>query len=93
MMTSSVTQTVTVVSPHGLHARPSHAIVAMVSRVDVKVTLQFDGREADGRSILSVMSLGAVHGAEVVLKGEGAHAEEVMQRLVDFFEAGFEENA
>ncbi len=92
-MTSPVTQTVTVVSPHGLHARPSHAIVAMVSRADAKVTLQVDGREADACSILSVMSLGAVHGAEVVLKAEGAQAEDVMKRLVAFFQDSFKENS
>jgi phosphotransferase system HPr (HPr) family protein len=75
----------------GLHARPSHAIVAMVSRVDAKVTLIVDGREADAMSILSVMALGATPGSEVLLAASGPDAESVLDRLVEFFKVGFEE--
>ena len=90
-MSQTICRKVKVVSSHGLHARPIHAIVAMVSRVDAKVTLTVDGREADAMSILSVMALGATPGSEVLLAASGPDAESVLDRLVEFFKVGFEE--
>jgi len=90
-VSQTIRRKVKVVSSHGLHARPSHAIVAMVSRVDAKVTLIVDGREADAMSILSVMALGATPGSEVLLAASGPDAESVLDCLVEFFKVGFEE--
>ena len=91
-MSQTIRRKVKVVSSHGLHARPSHAIVAMVSRVDAKVTLIVDGREADARSILSVMALGATTETEVLLSASGPDAETISDRLVQFFSSGFEDD-
>ena len=91
-MDKTIRRKVKVASPHGLHARPSHGIVAMVSRVDAKVTLIVDGREADACSILSVMALGATTGTEVSLEASGQEAKLILDRLVEFFKSGFEED-
>lgn len=79
------------INPNGLHARPSHAIVAMVSGFETQVFLEVGDREADARSILSVMALGAPVGTEIIIRAEGADSVAAVDLLQKFFEDGFEE--
>ncbi|TAH34973.1 MAG: HPr family phosphocarrier protein [Planctomycetota bacterium] len=91
-MTDEVcTAQVTVVNPLGIHARPSHAIVSTVAAYDAQVTLHCNGRSADARSILSVMTLGAVHGAQLELEARGPQAAEAVAALAALIRSGFEE--
>ena len=82
---------VPVVNPTGIHARPSHAIVSLASQYEAELKLIFDGRVADARSILSVMTLGATQGAEVRLEASGPQAEEALEAMAELFRAGFQE--
>lgn len=90
---STVVREVTVVNEQGVHARPSHAIVECASRFDAEVALVHDGRRADARSILSVMTLGAVRGASVRIEAQGGQAEEAAAALAELFDSGFAEMA
>jgi phosphotransferase system HPr (HPr) family protein len=90
-MDSTIVREVKVLSPNGLHARPSHAIVAMATSFDAKIELEFSDRKADARSILSVMTLGAAKGDTLLIRISGPQAEDAMQSLVSFFERAFEE--
>jgi phosphocarrier protein HPr len=77
----------TIASRVGLHARPAAIFAAAVGDLSVDVTIAMDGEAADdamdASSILSLMSLGATHGAVVVLRAEGAGAEEALDSLVE----------
>jgi phosphocarrier protein len=88
-MTTIVRQA-TVAIADGIHARPSHAIVDLAVDFDASVRLHFDGRSADSKSILSVMTLGAPFGAVVELHGEGADAELAVNAIADLIENGCE---
>ncbi len=73
----TATRTVTVGARVGLHARPAGAVVALASAQPAPVTLAAGGKgPVDARSMLSLLSLGAGHGDEVVVSatGEGAQA-------------------
>ena len=75
----------------GLHARPCSAIVATALKHRSALSVRCDGREADGRSILSLMTLAAPHGALLEFQATGEDAQELIGRLVQLVESGFSE--
>jgi phosphocarrier protein HPr len=67
----------------GLHGRPSHRLVELVTKSRCKVVLQTGRREADGRSILQVIKINARQYAEVVIRATGPDAEEVVAGILE----------
>lgn len=77
-------RTVTVGSSSGLHARPAALFVAAAAKQPVKVTIRTEAKKAvPARSMLSVLSLGAKHGTEVILEADGDGAETALDELAD----------
>jgi len=50
-----------------------------------------DGDRFDGKSILSLMTLAAEQGTQLLLQAEGPDAEEALQALAELFGRGFDE--
>lgn len=82
-MEDAVVLRAVVANPHGIHARPSHAIVSAAQQFDAKVELHCRGRRADARSILSVMTLGAEQGTEIEIHASGADARAAAERMAE----------
>jgi len=85
-MEETVVLTAVVANAHGIHARPSHAIVSAACDYQARIELRCDGRVADARSILAVMTLGAAAGASIEISASGpdaaraaAHVQQVLQ--------------
>jgi phosphocarrier protein HPr len=77
-------RTVTVGSASGLHARPAALFVAAAAAQSVPVTIRVgEKKPVPARSMLSVLSLGAKCGTEVVLEAEGEGADEALDSLAD----------
>ena len=77
-------RTVTVGSASGLHARPAALFVAAAGAQPVPVTIRTGAKPAvPARSMLSVLSLGAKQGTEVVLEAEGEGADAALDALAD----------
>ncbi|ALO65521.1 phosphotransferase [Arthrobacter alpinus] len=83
-------RTATVASSSGLHARPASLFAEAAAETGVEVTIAMAGTPAedamDASSILSLMTLGAEHGSEVVLRAEGDGAEAALDTLVKMLE-------
>jgi phosphocarrier protein len=76
-----------IASAVGLHARPAALFTRDAATAPVPVTIAKAGGEpVDAKSILFVLTLGAAHGDEVVLRAEGDGAEETLDRLVTLLE-------
>lgn len=72
----------TIAAASGLHARPAKLFVEAVQRQPVPVTIQLgDGPQLNAASILSLLGLGAGHGAVVTLRAEGDGAEQALDEL------------
>jgi phosphocarrier protein HPr len=85
-------RTAVVGSTSGLHARPASVFVEAAAAQGVPVTIAVgDGPAVDASSILLVMTLGAGHGAEVVLSAEGDGADAALDALVAVVEADHDE--
>jgi len=77
-------RTVTVGSASGLHARPAALFVAAAAKQPVKVTIRTgEKRAVPARSMLSVLSLGAKCGTEVILEADGDGADTALDELAD----------
>ena len=81
---------VRIVNREGLHARPCHAIVSLALEYACTLAVRCGDARADGRSILSLMTLQASQGAELELVAEGEGAEELLRRLGELVAAGFQ---
>jgi phosphocarrier protein HPr len=81
----------TVVLPAGvdLHARPAADLVRAAAAFEVTVHVRAGEREADAKSLLSVLALGARGGTELTLRAEGPGAAEAVDAVITCV-SGFE---
>lgn len=84
-------RTATIASTVGLHARPAAIFAEAAAEYEnLEITIAAAGEPAedamDATSVLSLMSLGAAHGDTVVLRAEGAGAEDAVNHLVQILE-------
>jgi phosphotransferase system HPr (HPr) family protein len=72
-----------------LHARPAGAFVKAAMAFKSRITVSHDDKEADAKSILSVLALGAEGGSQIRVRAEGEDAEAALQAIGDW-SAGLE---
>ena len=87
-------RTLEVSSRLGLHARAAANLVRVASRFKSKLTLQRleGGREADAKSILSILTLAASYGTALKLVATGDDEQEALEAIVGLFSRAFDEN-
>ena len=82
MLASSET-TVTLPADVALHARPAAQFVRTAVGFDADITVAADGREANAKSLLDILSLGAEGGSELRLTASGDDAPLALDALRD----------
>jgi phosphocarrier protein len=75
----------------GLHARPAAMIVQTANKFGCEVTLEKDGQNVNGKSIMGVLMLAAAKGTTVHLHAEGDDARQCADAIAALFEKGFNE--
>lgn len=87
-----MTETVVVLkNKMGLHARPASQFIKTASKFTSKVTVSGNGKWADAKSILMVMSLGLTKGTEVKISADGPDEEECINALKELVDNNFGE--
>ena len=81
----------TVCNPQGLHARPADMFVRLALQFAAHIAIVKDGEQFNGKSILSLLTLAAEQGTELVLRADGPDAEEALEALAELFGRGFDE--
>lgn len=70
-----ITKQVSIVNPTGLHARPATDFVHKAKEFDCRITLRRadlpEARAVNGKSLVSVLALGAACGTVLELTAEG----------------------
>jgi phosphotransferase system HPr (HPr) family protein len=75
---------VRVASKVGLHARPAALIARLAAEQPVTITIRKEGGEpVPAASLLNLMTLGAMHGDEVILAAEGEAAQSSLDRVAE----------
>lgn len=62
----------TIKDPVGLHARPASILVQEATKFESDITISGNGKDANLKSIMSVMSLGVRTGEEITITAKGA---------------------
>jgi len=85
--------TIVVDNEVGLHARPASLFVQTAKQFKSDIRVTHGEREANAKSILSVLTLGANRGAQITIHAEGEDAEEALQALKSLIENNFGEDS
>ncbi|MBP1157412.1 MULTISPECIES: HPr family phosphocarrier protein [unclassified Paenibacillus] len=84
-------QTFTVLNPSGFHARPTKMFVQTASTFPCKVNVIKNGKKVNGKSSLSMLTLGIALNDEVTLETDGEQEEQALQELGELLVKIYEE--
>ena len=75
---------------YGFHVRPSTRFYETASKFSCDVRIAANGVEVDGKSVMMMMTLGAVQGTEVTITCKGPDAEAAVHALVALIDSSFD---
>lgn len=83
--------TLTIHHEVGLHARPAATFVRTAKQFGSAIKVTHGEREANAKSILSVLTLGAEQGAVITISAEGEDAGQALETLTALVNDNFGE--
>ena len=83
--------TLTVQHKAGLHARPAALFVQTANKYKANIRVKHGEREANAKSIMGSLTLGASQGAVVIVRAEGEDAQQALDGLRELVESNFGE--
>jgi phosphotransferase system HPr (HPr) family protein len=83
--------TLTIHHEVGLHARPAALFVQAANQFNCDIKVTHGEREANAKSILGVLTLGAEQGAVITIRAEGEDADQALAELKALVEDNFGE--
>ncbi len=82
---------VAIANENGLHARPALLVAQLAGKFACEVNVHKGNQQADGKSVLQLMTLAAELGTPLRLEARGADAPQALAELARLFAAGFHE--
>ncbi len=83
----------TVAGAHGLHARPATAFAEIAKRFGSEIRVRCGDKTANGKSLVSLLKLGAEAGAPIRVMAEGPDADRALEALRQALDHGLEDEA
>ena len=84
-----ISETVTIKNKLGLHARAASVFVKTASAFATIVEVSKSQKHANGKSIMSVLSLAAPCGADLTISATGDESESAVQAIVELIKNDF----
>lgn len=84
-------QVTVIVNRRGIHARAAARFVRLAANFNSRITLRRDGKQANGKSIMSVMMLALSKDSRVELCADGDDEDEAVAALAALVNSGFGE--
>lgn len=78
-----VTNEIQVKNPTGLHARPATLLVKRASSFKSDVSIMYNRRKANAKSLIGVLSLGVVMGSTITIITSGEDEEKAALELTE----------
>lgn len=75
----------TITDEVGIHARPAGLLVKEAKQYDASISLECNGKKADAKKLMALMSLGVKQGDTVTVTVDGADDAETAAKLETFF--------
>ena len=69
--------------------RPAYLFAETAARFDSQIEVEKDGIRIDGKSVLSILTLGAAQGSEVSIQATGSDAQDAIEALEQLVVSGF----
>ena len=86
-----VSQKVTLTNGSGLHMRPAGVFAKGVAGYASKITIITNGKEVDGKSMMSLMAASIKCGAEIEIRCEGEDEQAALDGAIELIESGLGE--
>jgi phosphocarrier protein len=86
-----IRQEVEIVNVLGMHARAAARLVQVATRFKSRVLVTHDGRTANGKSILGLLTLIGSQGSRLSISADGSDEKEALQAIVELVAARFGE--
>ena len=66
----------------GLHARPAYELVKLSKKFKCNINIELNGKNANAKSILAIMSLGVRANTEIEVQCDGEDEENAMNEII-----------
>jgi phosphocarrier protein len=80
-MSEKTMREMTLLNRYGMHVRPAGLFAKVASRFDADITVEKDGVEVSGKSIMALMTLEATCGTVLKVTASGKQAKEALDEL------------
>ena len=80
-----------IINKLGLHARAATKFANIANRFSSAISVSFEGKKIDGKSIMALMLLAAAKGSVITLCTEGEDEENAINALVEIINNRFDE--
>jgi phosphocarrier protein len=84
--------TVTVQNRAGIHARPAALLVQTAGKFKSSIFFEKNNERVNGKSIMGVITLGAVYNTPIKIVAEGVDEEEAVRAIAELFDSKFQED-
>jgi phosphocarrier protein HPr len=81
----------TVENQVGLHARPATLFVKQAQKHEAVITVSYDGKTVNAKSLLSLLTLGVTRGGVITVAAEGSDEEAALEALGELVKSNFGE--
>ena len=78
-----VKQDFNIIASTGIHARPATMLVQTAGKYSSDITLEYNGKSVNLKSIMGVMSLGVGQGSDVTITAEGTDEAEAIAAIAE----------
>jgi phosphocarrier protein HPr len=82
---------VTVQNRAGIHARPAALLVQTAGKFSSSIFFEKNNERVNGKSIMGVITLGAVYNTSIKIVAEGKDEEEAVRAIAELFNNKFQE--
>lgn len=81
-----------IINKKGLHTRAAKTLVQLANRFESKITLERDGVQVDGKSIMNIFMIMGAKGTVVKIIAEGTDEKEAVKKIADLISHRFGED-
>ncbi|BDX02580.1 MAG: HPr family phosphocarrier protein [Marinomonas sp.] len=85
-------ESIVIINKLGLHARAAGKLIETTTRFSCDITIEKDGRNVDGKSIMAMMMLAAGKGTEIRIKTNGDDEKEAIEAIIELINNRFGED-
>ena len=85
-----VSKETVVIDKMGLHMRPANNFISAMTKYKSDITIDFDGKKINGKSIMNIMAACIKYGSHITITCEGEDEQQMLDEAGKLIESGLE---